>query len=153
MNEFCSSVHEMITKRWLCKKDHELTCDMQTLMYCSTLIFHIRDTIRFILTISSTLATDICIASARTSICLRVKLQKTRLIVSSSMTTIRESSAIRIYMRSKALLSERWCHNARTVVIARAWWNWRKISYKNLCIDDKMNNSSEAMNISFCIMK
>ncbi len=153
MNEFCSSVHETITKKWLCKKDHELTCDMQTLMYCSTLTFHIRGTIRFILTMSSTLATDICIASARTLVCLRVKLWKAKLIVSSSMTTIRKPSATRIYTRSKALLSERWRHNARAIVIARAWWNRRKISYENLRIDDKANNSSEATNITSCIMK
>jgi len=80
---------------------------MQTLMYCSALIFHIRDIIKFILIISLTLATDIYIALARTLIYFRVKLRKTRLIVFSSMTTIRKSSVIRIYMRPKALLSKK----------------------------------------------
>ena len=77
------------------------------LIYCSTLTFHIRDMIRFILIKSSALATDICIALARILICLRVTLRKIRLIIFSSMMTIKRSSAIRIYMRLKALLNKR----------------------------------------------
>lgn len=53
---FLSSLQEAMVKGWLCKDDHRLTDEIQTLTYCSALTFHDRGVKIVILTTSFCLA-------------------------------------------------------------------------------------------------